>query len=110
MMILEQKQESVATYTNSIFREFVISEKTFDAAIDFEKYIFLKKKLELLKNPDFIGKYVAVIKGEIIDKDDDSHVLLKRIYEKHGYVPVLIEKISDEELEYTTSPNFEYEH
>ena len=110
MIILKQKQESVITDTKSLFREIVVSEQPFESEIDFEKSVFLKKKPELLQNPDFIGKYVAVIKGEIIDKDDDKHVLLKRVYEKQGYVPILIEKISEEELEYTTSPNFEYEH
>lgn len=107
MMILKQQQESVATNTKSFFREFTINENVFGTEIDFEKSIFLKKKLDLLQNPDFIGKYVAVINGEVIDKDDDKHVLLKRVYEKKGYIPILIEKISDEVVEYATSPNFE---
>ncbi len=107
MMISEQKQESVITHAESFFREFILSEKVFGTEIDFEKSIFFKKKLKLLQNPDFIGKYVAVMKGEIVDKDDDKHILLKRVYEKHGYVPILIEKISDDEIEYTTSPNYE---
>ncbi len=107
MMRLEQKQEPVATSTESFFKEFAINEKIFGTKIDFEKSIFLKKKSELLKNQDFIGKYVAVMRGEVVDKDDDKHVLIKRVYENHGYVPILIEKISNEVVEYTTSPNFE---
>ena len=107
MMRLEQKQKSVTTSTKSFFREFAINEKIFGTKIDFEKSIFLKKKLELIQNQDFIGKYVAVMKGEVIDKDDNKHVLIKRVYENQGYVPILIEKISNEVIEYTTSPNFE---
>jgi len=107
MMISEQNQESVTTYAESFFREFTISEHAFSTEIDFEKSIFLKKKLELIQNPDFIGKYVAVMKGDVVDKDDDKHVLLKRVYENYGYVPILIEKISDEVEEHTTSPIFE---
>jgi hypothetical protein len=56
-------------------------------------------------NPNFKNKFVAVKNGSIVDYDSDERALLKRIYGKYGYIPILVEKIS-EEIEYTTSPSF----
>ena len=103
-MILTKESD---TNTNSFFKEFEIDKMTFGTELDFEKANFLKKKLELLQNPEFIGKYVAVIKGKVVDKDDDKFVLLNRIYKQYGYTSILIEKISTEIEECFTSPNFE---
>ncbi len=75
--------------------------------IRFEKQSFAKKRQELMKDPDLKGKFVAVIDGTIIDSDTDELALTKRVYEKHGYIPVLIEKIAEEKVVTIYSPSIE---
>lgn len=74
--------------------------------IESEKLVFQSLKDGLSKDPNFKGKYVAVLNANIVDSDSNKISLLKKIYQKYGSVPVLIEKIDNEELEFTTSPDF----
>lgn len=71
-----------------------------------EKLAFSNKKQELMNDPNYKEKYVAVLDGNIIDSDLDFKELTNRVYKEHGYVPILIEKI-EEEVEFSTSPYIE---
>lgn len=61
-----------------------------------EKDAFLRMFAGLLKNPRYNRKFVAVFKGEVVDYDRDNRELAKRVYAKYGYVPIYIDKVSEE--------------
>lgn len=64
-----------------------------------------KKRSDFLRNPDFRGKFVAILEEEIIDLDEDEKSLLRRVYQTYGYVPVYIQKVEEEEtIEEVPSP------
>ena len=70
-----------------------------------EKLLFKQKKKQLMKDPNFNGKFVAVINGSVVDSDSDESILMKRVYAKYGYQPILIEKIGEEPIATVYSPN-----
>lgn len=74
--------------------------------LELEKLTFNKQKSKLMNDPNFQGKYVAVINGKIVDSDLNEAELIKRVYKDNGYISILIDKI-EEEVQYTTSPTFE---
>lgn len=61
-----------------------------------EKDAFLRMFEGLLKNPRYNRKFVAVFKGKVVDYDTDNRTLAKRVYAKFGYVPIYIDKVSEE--------------
>ena len=67
-----------------------------------ERASFLKLKKKLIGDPNYSDKYVAVVGGKIVDTDRDKIPLAKRVYSKHGYVPMYIGKVTETErtLEY----------
>jgi len=60
-----------------------------------ERNSFLEMKHTLLSDPRYQGKYVAVRDGLILDVDDDKVELAKRVYDKHGYVPIYIDRVQE---------------
>lgn len=65
--------------------------------LEMEYKAFLGIKEKLLEDERYRGKWVAILHGELIDYDEDGSVLAKRVYEKHGYRPILIERIIEKE-------------
>lgn len=55
-------------------------------------------KADLLRNPILRGKFVAIADEEVIDFNEDEKTLLKRVYQKYGYIPVYIQKVEEEEI------------
>lgn len=58
---------------------------------------FLEMRPALLRTPQYVDKYVAVVDGEVVDSDQDKVKLAKRIYSRRGYIPMYIGKVSKEE-------------
>jgi hypothetical protein len=67
-----------------------------------ERTSFLKLKKKLIGDPNYSDKYVAVVGGKIVDTDRDKILLAKRVYSKHGYIPMYVGKVTETErtLEY----------
>ena len=72
--------------------------------IKFEKALFAKNKAKFVKDPSLLGNFAAIHNGKILDIDENKQQLLDRIYDKHGYMPILIEKISKTEKSIIRSP------
>lgn len=53
-----------------------------------EHQAFLRLLPELLKTHR--GKHVAIHDGQVVDHDTDDIALIKRVYEKIGYVPIYV--------------------
>jgi len=58
-----------------------------------EKRAFLSMKENL--NKQYVGKYVAVYRGNVVDSDIDESALICRFYKTHGKVPVYIDKVEE---------------
>ena len=93
----------------SLFKVFFAIEKAYEAIpepellaehrgiLEMEYKAFLEMREKLLEDERYEGKWVAILDGELIDCDEDGSVLAKRVYEKHGYRPILIERIIEKE-------------
>lgn len=44
----------------------------------------------LRKQEKYVGKYVAVLHGRVIDSDVNKRKLVGRVYERSGYVPLFV--------------------
>lgn len=65
-------------------------------AVQRERHAYLKIRQKLLADPRYAGKFVAVHKGRVIDADDSEKELVRRVYARHGYVPIYVEKLETE--------------
>ncbi len=57
---------------------------------------YLKIKTKLLADQEYAGRFVAILKGRVVDKDSDERELVRRVYAKYGYVVVYIDKVQRE--------------
>ncbi len=60
---------------------------TFDSDLEW----FRQHSHELL--PIYEGRYVAVLRGEVVDSDDSFEGLAERVYGKYGYREILMKKV-----------------
>jgi Tfp pilus assembly protein PilP len=65
--------------------------------IEEEREAFLKMRDELIRNPVYNGKYVAVFQGKVVGCDDEKEKLAETVYKKYGYVPIYIDKVAPKE-------------
>lgn len=58
-----------------------------------------------LTHETLTDQYVAIFNQQIIDKDSDKVKLMKRVYAREGYKPILFKKVSSEKrVLYVRSP------
>ena len=62
--------------------------------VEEERDAFCKMKDKLIQEPNYNGKYVAVFQGAIVGCDEDKGKLAKSVYERHGYIPIYIDKLA----------------
>lgn len=65
-------------------------------AFEKEQQAFLKLKSSFLRHGTHRNKFVAVFGGKVVGVDKDIKKLAKRVYDKHGYVPIYIGKVQKE--------------
>jgi hypothetical protein len=65
-----------------------------------DRQAFLAMKWRLLANPNYIGKFIAVLDGRIIDSDADKAALAKRVYANYGYRRIYMDQVTPDEREY----------
>ena len=84
-----------------IDKEIEITIKLKDSAIlqEWEKLVtfFKQKKTELLAQPKFKNKYVAICNEQVVDFDSDKFVLFDRTTKKYPNDIVLIVKVDEKE-------------
>ncbi|MEM2904440.1 MAG: hypothetical protein QW057_07960 [Candidatus Bathyarchaeia archaeon] len=55
---------------------------------------FLKALDGLVKDPRYRGKYVAFLERGVVDSDEEKARLARRVYAKHGYIPIYIDLVA----------------
>lgn len=92
-----------------LIRDYVKSESQYDlseAMVDFEseKSAFKRMYDELSKDDSYMGKYVVVIGGKVVDSDSDKIRLAERTYDKYGYLPIYIGYVGPQRFVEVPSP------
>jgi hypothetical protein len=95
-IILEQDGQPVAAVVPiARYRAFQVwrkvQEEYSDEAFEREREAFERLKPTLLKT--HAGKCVAVLNGEVVEMGDDKMAVLKRVYDRFGYVPVYVQQV-----------------
>jgi hypothetical protein len=65
--------------------------------IEDEREAFLKIRDELIRDPFYNGKYVAIFQGRVVGCDEEKERLAETVYKKHGYIPIYIDKVAPSE-------------
>jgi len=65
--------------------------------IEEEREAFLKIRDKLVQNPNYNGKYVAILQGAIVGCDEEKERLAENVYRKYGYIPIYIDKVAPDE-------------
>lgn len=77
-----------------------------DQIFEREKNAFLEIKRRLIGDPQYTGKYIAIVNGEIAGVGDDRVKLAREIYTKIGYVTMYIGEVVPQET-VAEEPSFE---
>ena len=77
-------EDAVRTYLRELERE----------KIKTEAKAFRKLHTELVKQ--YLGRYVAIHHGQVVDHDEDFHALHQRIRQQFGRQPVLLRRVTSE--------------
>jgi hypothetical protein len=78
---------------------------TDEAIIRREMKIYEDKKEECIEK--YEGKYIALLNGELLDSDVAISELSKRVYEKYGYIAILMQLVCRRSKPYRiSSPKF----
>ena len=59
-----------------------------------ERLAFRRLLPELL--PTYRGRYVAIHEGQVVDSDEALIPLAMRVYNRHGYVPIYMDLVTDQ--------------
>ena len=62
-----------------------------------ERETFPRIKNDLLERETYVGEFVAIHEGQVVDHDRDIIELSQRVYARYGYVPIYIDKVEREE-------------
>ncbi len=103
--IAEQEDKEVSEVVNEALRRYLWEAK--ERKIDREMRAYRAMHAELKQR--FLGKYVAIHNGELVDYDADRHALSRRVRQKYGNAAVLITPVEEQpEREFSiVSPRFE---
>jgi len=58
-----------------------------------DKQIFTELKPQLMKQPKYIGKYVAIVKGKMEGVGENKNQLAKEMYQNFGNVEMFVGKV-----------------
>ena len=108
MMSQVYEQQSATWGPDSRYEYWVIDETSIievDPLLSEEEH-FLSIRSDLMKDPELKDEYVAILNHKVIGHDPNGAELALKMYREHGYIPILIEKVS-EDIKYTSSPQIE---
>jgi hypothetical protein len=84
--ITQDKDTSIETFVNQAVRERL--ERLWDEKLKKEALAFKKAHPQLVKK--YLGQYVAIYGGKLVEVDKDFEAIFLRVQKRFGNVPVLI--------------------
>lgn len=105
MPIAEQEDKEISELVTEALRKYLWEAKERKIEREMEAYRTMHAGLK----QRFLGKYVAIHNGELVDHDADRRALSQRVRQKYGNAAVLITPVEDKpEREFLIlSPRFE---
>jgi len=105
MPIAEQEDKEISDLVTEALQRYLWEVK--ERKIDREMEAYRTMHAELKRR--FLGQYVAIHNGELVDHDADRHALSRRVRREYGSVAVLITPVEEKpEREFLMlSPRFE---
>ena len=93
------------TFVEEAVRAYILHRQREKIRVETEAFM---AQLESLQS-QYLGQYVAMNQGEVIDHDPDLRTLHLRVYERLGRIPVLLKQVTDgpEPELYFRSPRLE---
>ena len=103
--IAEQENKEISELVNEALRQYLWEAKERKIEREMEAYRTMHAQLK----QRFLGQYVAIHNGELVDHDADRRALSRRVRQKYGSVAVLITPVEERpEREFVMlSPRFE---
>ncbi|RMF30475.1 MAG: hypothetical protein D6759_11895 [Chloroflexi bacterium] len=86
----QEKQISVEEFVNQAIQDQL--ERLADQKLEAEGRAFVAMHQQLVKQ--YLGQFVAIHRGRVVDADADFAALLLRVQERFGEAPVLIRRVS----------------
>jgi hypothetical protein len=90
--IASEQGTSVEKVLNDLAREYVRQARRAKIAQEFEAYQAIHPQLK----EKLLGKHVAIHDGQLIDSDSDPMVLVARVQEQFGRVPILFTQVDEQ--------------
>ena len=90
--LAKEQDESVDEIIGGLVADYLREQRHAQLLVEMERYRVLHPQIV----EQYEGQYVAVYQGEVVDHDEDTGVLFKRVYERYGDLPVLIVRVTRE--------------
>jgi hypothetical protein len=106
-MVSAMAHFAISSLIDSSETKIISSSKIRESTDDeFKKNVAAYKQMEdeLIRNPDYMGAFIALYKQRIVAKGHDKVRLLQDVYSKYGYVPVLVHRVGDRRVVHYRSP------
>lgn len=100
--VASEQQTSIEQVVNQAARQYLWELKR--RKISQESKIYQARHRELKEK--YLGQYIAMRDGQVVDNDFEFEALLKRIREQYGDAPVLMTRVEDEALPTLTRRGF----
>jgi len=107
MMVTPIVEQTFATTSDQLshYDEWIIElpNITTDDPLQAERSYFESIRSDLMNDPTMKDGFVAILNNKVIGHGSNGAELAINMYKVHGYIPILVEKVS-EDITYTTSP------
>src|SRR5262249_16851691 len=64
-----------------------------DSKAERERLAFRRLLPQLLSQPEYLGKYVAIHDEKVVDSDESDMELVQRVHARVGYVPIHVARV-----------------
>ena len=91
-LLARQQEASVEEIVEGLIDRFLCEQRHAQLLQEMER--FRQQHFQLL--PQFRGKYIGMLDGQVLDSDADGGALYTRLTRQHGELPILIVEVTDQ--------------
>ncbi len=89
--IAEREQKELGNLVNEVLQQYIWQARERKIDREMEGYRAMHAELK----QQFLGHYVAIHNGELVDHDSDRRALSRRVRQEYGSIAVLITPVED---------------
>jgi hypothetical protein len=94
MAVTKREMKSIKPFDLTTSIAELVPIGNFDSVFERQKEVFNRIRETLANEPQYQGKYVAIVDGKLADSDVDKIRLAERLYLRYGYIPFYVGEIS----------------